>query len=72
MKEKTLFIIFNRSDGKTAELTIPAPRDDLKRADIYNFVTKVRSTKFFLINGKRLVSLNKAFIRTVSDDEITQ
>lgn len=69
--KKTLVILFNRSDGKTSELVISEPRDDIKKAEIDAFVTKVRSTKFFLINGAQLVSLKKAYLRTVEEAEIT-
>ncbi len=69
--KKTLVILINRSDGKTSELVISEPRDDIKKAEIDAFVTKVRSTKFFLINGAQLVSLKKAYLRTVEEAEIT-
>ncbi|SDH02448.1 Protein of unknown function [Selenomonas sp. WCT3] len=69
--KKTLILLFNRSDGKTSELVISAPREDVTKAEVDAFVTKVRETKFFLINGTQLTSLKKAFIRTVDDAEIT-
>lgn len=69
--KKTLILLFNRSDGRTSELVISEPRDDIKKAEIDAFVTKVRSTKFFLINGAQLTSLKKAFLRTVEEAEIT-
>ena len=69
--KKTLILLFNRSDGKTSELVISAPREDVTKAEVDAFVTKVRETKFFLINGTQLTSLKKAFIRTVDDADIT-
>ena len=49
--KKTLILLFNRSDGKTSELVISAPREDVTKAEVDAFATKVRETKFFLING---------------------
>ncbi|SFI45538.1 Protein of unknown function [Selenomonas ruminantium] len=69
--KKTLILLFNRSDGKTSELVISAPREDVTKAEVDAFATKVRETKFFLINGAQLMSLKKAFIRTVDDEDIT-
>lgn len=69
--KKTLVILFNRSDGRTSELVISEPRDDINKAEIDAFLTKVRSTKFFLINGAQLVFLKKAYLRTVEEEEIT-
>ena len=69
--KKTLILIFNRTDGKTSEMVISEPREDVTKAEVDAFVTKVRETKFFLINGTQLTSLKKAFIRTVDDAEIT-
>lgn len=69
--KKTLILLFNRSDGRTSELVVSEPRDDIKKAEIDAFVTKVRSTKFFLINGAELTSLKKAYLRTVEEEEIT-
>ena len=69
--KKTLILLFNRSDGKTSELVISAPREDVTKAEVDAFATKVRETKFFLINGMELASLKKALIRTVDEAEIT-
>ena len=47
------------------------PREDVTKAELDAFVTKVQETEFFLINGITLTSLKKAFIRTVDEAEIT-
>ncbi|SFI04884.1 Protein of unknown function [Selenomonas ruminantium] len=69
--KKTLILVFNRADGKTSELVVSEPREDVTKAEVDAFVTKVQETKFFLINGMALTSLKKAFIRTVDEAEIT-
>ena len=69
--KKTLILIFNRTDGKTSEMVISEPREDVTKAEVDAFVAKVRETKFFLINGMELASLKKALIRTVDEAEIT-
>ena len=49
--KKTLILIFNRTDGKTSEMVISEPREDVTKAEVDAFVTKVRETKFFLNNA---------------------
>ena len=69
MKE-TLIMQFNRSDGRTSELVIADPREDIAPEEIRALVNKIVTTKFFIVNGAQLVSLKTAFIRTVDDAAI--
>ena len=68
--KKTLIMQFNRSDGRTSELVIADPREDIAPEKIRALVNKIVTTKFFIVNGAQLVSLKTAFIRTVDDAAI--
>ena len=68
--KKTLIMRFNRSDGRTSELVIASPREDITPEEIRALVNKIVTTKFFIVNGAQLVSLKMAFIRTVDDAAI--
>ena len=68
--KKTLIMQFNRSDGRTSELVIADPREDIAPEEIRAVVNKIVTTKFFIVNGAQLVSLKTAFIRTVDDAAI--
>lgn len=68
--KKTLIMQFNRSDGRTSELVIADPREDIAPEEIRALVNKIVTTKFFIVNDAQLVSLKTAFIRTVDDAAI--
>ena len=68
--KKTLIMQFNRSDGRTSELVIADPREDIAPEEIRAVVNKIVTTKFFIVNGAQLVSLKTAFTRTVDDAAI--
>ena len=68
--KKTLIMQFNRSDGRTSELVIADPREDIAPEEIRALVNKIVTTKFFIVNGAQLVSLQTAFIRPADDAAI--
>lgn len=68
--KKTLMLVFNLDTGKTAELSVSAPREDVKLADIQTAANKIIETKLFTLDGATIVGLKKAYIRTVDDQLI--
>ena len=68
--KQTLIIALNLANGKTTELSISAPRTDLEVNDIETLVTKLVTTKFFVVDGAEVISAKKAYIRTIEEKVI--
>lgn len=68
--KKTLMLVFNLDTGKTADLSISAPREDVKMADIQQAADKIIETKLFTLDGATIVGLKKAYLRTVDEQLI--
>ena len=66
----TLIIVLNLANGKTKDLSISAPRADLTAVDVEKAVSKIVSTKFFLIDNAEVTGCKKAFFRTVEEKAI--
>ena len=63
--KQTLILVLNLANGKTTDFSISAPRTDLEVSDIEKLVTKLVTSKFFIIDGAEVVSCKKAYIRTI-------
>ena len=68
--KSTLKILMNLANGKIATITVQNPRSDITKADIDAFVEAITSTKALIVAGYPAVSLKKAYIQNVDDQEI--
>lgn len=74
----TLYLKFDLSTGSTYDLPVEAPKaigetaDDktTTAADIKAVGDKIIANNIILSNGGKAVTLNKAYMRTVTDDDV--
>lgn len=64
--EKTLELIFTKSDGTKKTLSIADPRDGIKLADAQEAAAKIIAANVLTSGGETLVDFAEARIKTVT------
>ena len=66
----TLIMTFNLENGKTTNLSLFSPRADLTPEEVNEVAHAIVAKNIFSLHGLKIVSLKRAYIRTVEEKEI--
>lgn len=67
---KTLFIEFTLDNGKTSQLKLPSPREDITKSEVQAVATSIVNKKAVAYSGAYPVATKSMYVRTVEDAEL--